>query len=406
MFVANVGQEWFTMNEGVRGEIGSHLLQTNFDPGFSRPFVNTVYGSPAYGQVCCTINAGFRQNTQTGQYEPHLKTFTAAALRARGFPIIPVTNATALRKEEWIQLDREVIKAARERLRAWADLEATNSYGGFNGMSRMTLEYEAMSDPGEALVDMDGISASRNDMPLFSLRSIPLPITHSGSTVSARKLAVSRNSGSPLDLTMMEAAGRRIGEMLEKTLIGTVTGTTYGTQSTGVTAHTGTSTVYGYRNFPYRLTSVTMTAPTGSNQTTILGKVLDMRAALQNNKFYGPYMIYTSTDWDRYLDEDYQAAGGNNPSQTLRDRIRAIEGIQDIRRLDYLTSTSASPDTFTMIMVQMTSDVCRAVNGMDLTTVQWEDKDGAQLNLKAMCIKVPQLRYDYNGNCGILHAKV
>jgi hypothetical protein len=68
-----------------------------------------------------------------------------------------------------------------------------------------------------------------------------------------------------------------------------------------------------------------------------------------------------------------------------------------VRRLDFLTST------YTMIMVQMTPDVARAINGMDLTTVQWEEKGGMQLQFKVMCIQVPQLRYDYNGNSGIMH---
>jgi hypothetical protein len=57
-----------------------------------------------------------------------------------------------------------------------------------------------------------------------------------------------------------------------------------------------------------------------------------------------------------------------------------------------------------MVMVQMTPDVARAVNGMDITTVQWESQGGMRLNFKVMCIQVPQLRADYYGNCGILDA--
>ena len=57
-----------------------------------------------------------------------------------------------------------------------------------------------------------------------------------------------------------------------------------------------------------------------------------------------------------------------------------------------------------MIMVQMTPDVARAVNGMDITTVQWESVGGMRLNFKVMAIQVPQLRADYDGRCGIVHA--
>jgi hypothetical protein len=149
-----------------------------------------------------------------------------------------------------------------------------------------------------------------------------------------------------------------------------------------------------------------------------------MRDQLYANKFYGPFMLYTSNDWDKYMDNDYILTGGNVATQTLRERLKAIEGIQDVRRLDFLfasvvttdilstsykgpgqegvTITATSP--FTLIMVQMTPDVCRAVNGMDITTVQWESVGGMRLNFKVMCIQVPQLRADNYGNCGILHA--
>ena len=375
----------FVLDGQGHGEIGERLSTVHYDPGMLRPYIDSK------GQRCATVNTG-RMSDKGPIYEK----VRIADLQSRGISS-PVFNATSLRKEEWIQIDQVVIRAARQRLRAWADLAQANTFGGFNAMSKLTLEYEAMADPGEAIVDMDGITEGRTDAPLFKLRSLPLPITHSDFFFSSRRLAVSRNTGTPLDTTMAEAAGRRVAEMIEKTVIGVNTGVTYGTQATGITAHDGTSTVYGYTNFPSRLTKTNMTIPTGSNPEVTVGDVLTMRNSLFNNKFYGPFMVYHSTDWDQYLDNDYARLGGDNASMTLRDRIRKIEGIMDVRRLDFLTST------YTMLMVQMTSDVARAVNGMEITTVQWETKGGMQLNFKVMAIQVPQLRADYSGNCGILH---
>jgi hypothetical protein len=54
-------------------------------------------------------------------------------------------------------------------------------------------------------------------------------------------------------------------------------------------------------------------------------------------------------------------------------------------------------------MVQMTSDVIQAINGMDITTLQWETVGGMQLHFKVMCIQVPQMFSDIDGNCGICH---
>ena len=126
-----------------------------------------------------------------------------------------------------------------------------------------------------------------------------------------------------------------------------------------------------------------------------------MTSAATANRYYGPYMVYHSTDWDQYLDNDYARLGGNNASMTLRDRLRRIEGIVDVRRLDFLTDDD---NPFTFIFVQMTSDVARAVVGLDLTTVQWESVGGMRLDFKVMTISVPQLRSDFEGRTGILIA--
>ena len=380
----------FIENGRAHGEVGTQLAGCQYDPGMLRPYIDN------HGQRCVTINAGHRFNHNTGKYEPYQKKVLIADLQRRGINS-PVFNATSLRKEEWLQLDTVVLRAARQRLRAWSDLAAANSFGGFNGMSKMILEHETMSDPGEAIVDMDGLTSGRTDAPKFQLEGVPLPITRSDFWFSARRLAVSRNTGTPLDTTMGEAAGRRVAEMVEKTYIGVETGITYGGASTYVGGYGRTSSVYGLTNFPSRLTKTNMTVPTGSNPEVTIADILAMRNSLYANKFYGPFMCYHSTDWDLYLDNDYARLGGNNANMTLRDRIRAIEGITDVRRLDFLTST------FTMILVQMTADVARAVNGMDITTVQWESQGGMRVNFKVMCIQVPQLRADFNGNCGILH---
>lgn len=362
-----------------------------FDAGFLRPYINNK------GQRVVKINTGkMVYNNKVNEYFPERRPVLVSSLMERGI-YSPVFNATTLRIREWIDLDTKLQLAMRQRLRAWADLAAANSYGGINGMAKMTHEYEAQSDPGEAVVDMDGLTDGRTATPLYKLRGLPLPITHSDFWYSERRLAVSRNSNSPLDTTMAEAAGRRVAELIEQTLIGSVTGITFGTESAGYGTHDNTSAVYGYTNHPQRLTKTNMTAPTGSNPEVSVANVLTMRNTMYDNKFYGPYMIYHSTDWDQYLDNDYARLGGNNASMTLRDRLRKIEGVMDVRRLDFLTST------FTMLMIQMTSDVAQAINGMEPTTVQWESSGGLRRNFKVMAIQVPLIRYDYNGVAAVMH---
>lgn len=373
----------YVLNGEGHGEVGERLGNCQFEPSLMRPYIDRR------GYQCVDVPAGYTVNSH-GIREKKYRKVKVTDLAANGYNL-PIRNATSLRKDEWLQLDRAVVRIARKRLRAWSDLMAASQYGGFDAMSKMNLEHETMSDPGEAVVDMDARTPARRDSPLFQLEAVPLPITHSDFDFSSRELAVSRNTGTPLDVTQGEASGRRVGEQVEKTLIGTVTGATY-----GVTANYGqTPSVYGYTNFPLRNTKTDMNAPTGANGPTILSDWLALRELLYDANHFGPFMVYTSSDYDQYLDNLFSTS---EPSAgTLRSRLMQIDGVTDIRRLDYLTNT------FTVIMVELTSEVVQAVNGMDLTVVQWESKGGLQLNFKVMAIQVPRFRADYDGNCGIAH---
>jgi len=363
----------FIANGAGHGEVGQALGQMNFDPGYMRPYI----GNDDERYVVINEHTGSPQKVRI------------ADLMSRGIHS-PVFNATALRKDEWVSLDNQVIKAARQRLRAWSDLAAANSMS-VPGMSKTVLEHETMEDVGEAVVDMDGLSEARNDTPRFQLEGLPLPITHSGFHFGSRKLATSRNSGTPLDTSMAEMAGRRVAEQVEKTLIGTVAGLQYGNAS----EYGRSPKIYGYTNYPDRIVDDSMTAPDGTNGPTILNEWLGLRELLYDANHYGPFMAYVSNDYDQYLDGLFSTT---EPSAgSLRKRLLEIDNISGIKRLDYLSGP------FNVILVQMTSDVARAINGMNITTIQWESRGGMQLNFKVMCIWVPQLRSDFAGNCGIAH---
>lgn len=403
----------YVMNGRAFGEIGQGMSGVSWDAGYKRPYADK------YGRLSVTINTG-RTTLIKGRQVPIREHRLVRDIVNNQGMMDPtwqmVTNATALRKEEWDQLDTKVLRAARYRLRAWGDLAQANSYGGFNGMAKSILEWETMTDPGEAIVDMNGISEGRGDQPQFQLQGLPLPITHSDFWFDSRTLAISRNSGTPLDVNMGEACGRRVAESVEKTLIGMKTGIVYGGNSTQIGGYGRASQVYGYTNFPARLTKTNLTAPNGTNAASTLADVLAMRDQLTIQKFYGPWIIYHTNDWDRYLDGDYILTGGNVATQTLRERLEAIDEVSACKRLDFFFGTQPSASTgpgtsvdvvlkpTRFLMVQMTEDVAQAVNGLDMTTLQWPDKGGLKLNFKLMTIQVGRLRCDAYGNVGILDA--
>lgn len=415
------------MMAGLRGGFHSN---PHIDPGFKRPYLDK------HGRLAVTVNTGryTTQDSRGGERRPILEHHLVRDLVNNGLMAPPpVTNATALRKEEWLELDRTVLRAARKRMRLYSDINSkSGSFGGFNAMGKMILEHETMADPGQAVVDMNGLTPGHNDETLFQLEGLPLPITHCDFWVDSRRLAISRNTGTPFDGTLGEAAARRVGEMIEKTSIGNVTGVTYGGASTHVGGYGRTSQVYGLTNFSSRLTRTgTSPATAGWTPQDTLNDVLAALQQLRNQNFYGPFMIYHSTDWDTYLDRDYFATSGTGgisgiATRTLRQRLCDIgegDGTGDgekivlgVRRLDFLfhaAPTAGSGNAgmnyydnlypYVFLIVQMTPDVIRAVNGLDVTTVQWEEKGGMMLKFKVMAIQVPQLRADYYGNAGILH---
>jgi len=389
----------FINNGQIEGQLASQLGQPEgaaFDPGVHRPFINSQ------GIKCVTLRTNQFKTDAKGNQVPVFKTFAVKELQRRGLDF-PVWNATTtLRKDQWIAMDRRVVMATRQRLRLAEYLSSRVSFGGFDAWGHMTLEYEAMSDPGEALVSMDGMQEGRNDTPAFKLRSMPLPIVHSDFRMSARLLANSRNNGRPLDSTKAEAHGRRVGELIEKLAIGRETGPEWGTVSTGPNAHDGDSQIFGLINYPDRLTKTDLTTPTGENPDATIADLLEAREQMFQAGFFGPYVIFHSTDWDQYLDRDYftgtYAQGLAGASITLRERIRRA-GFEDVIRLDFLPATSYP---FRMVMVQVTNEVVEWINGMRPTLIQWTEKGGMDLRFKIMAIQCLRLKHDYNDNCGVL----
>lgn len=400
---------------GLRAQVDfGRVLRDRFD----RPYVVCNVGEK-------TNERGERVPIKSGHYVSDL------AARGHFHPAWLNVNANSYPKEAWIELDRVILEAARPRLRAWGDLDAAAPYGGFNGMGRSTLEYQAITDPGEAFVDMDALTEGTNDELLNHLRSLPLPITHSGFFLSKRQQEIAQSGGLRLDTTYAATAARRVAERVERMTIGLGGAFAYGAVTSGPTAHdTRTaqaaqdstasqflttamdSAVYGYLNFPHRLVKTDITAPTaaGWKPSTLVDEFNAALELLRGVFHYGPFVVYNSTDWDKYLDGDYYAlatSGMAAPTQTLRNRLRQIDGVQDIRRLDFLTPTAnryvTNTNSYTLVFVQLPGN-SRAVTGMGLTTTMWPSKGGLRTDWKIMTIMVPNLRSDAYADCEILVA--
>lgn len=384
--------------------------RVGFDPGILRPVVQND------GKKYCKIKTGsmvtnkkgtvsYCADRQEGEQVPESRYVPLQTFVNNG--LVPHTyNATSLPYQTWQRIDSAVLRASRDRLNAWNDLAAANTYGGFDGMAVTALIRDTMTDPGDAKVDMDTLTDDLNDAPLFQPDILPLPIIHAGASISQRMLAQSRNGGMPLDTTMIESSGRRCAETLEKMTIGMTDFSGWIQGDTSIFTNTG---IYGFRTHPNRITKTDVTASASFVPSTLLSDVLAMKELARAQNFFGPFVLYYSTQWDQHMSKDYYAqvtaAGVINPTETMMQRLERINGIQRIAMLDRMTGNDD------LLLVQMSSETVRAVNGMEFTTVQWQVDGGAETRLRVMGIKVPDIRSQFigtsvttaNRKCGVVH---
>jgi hypothetical protein len=76
--------------------------------------------------------------------------------------------------------------------------------------------------------------------------------------------------------------------------------------------------------------------------------------------------------------------------------IEQIPQISSVEICDYLTGNQ-------LLLVQEDSSTVRTIIGMDIQTVQWQERGGLLEKFRVMAMMVPQMKVDINSNCGIVH---
>ena len=349
-------------NGAYTGELASYLASSGrLDAGSFRPFVAED------GKAYITTYKGGDRNSPAS--------YAVQEVQA---------NATTLRRDEWKHLDEAVLNVRRYRLGGIQDLIDNGLvYNLGNAFGTTVLEYHDVNDAFEADLTMDGLTRAKGDRALFGVHYLPIPIIHADYEINARQLEASRKLGNPLDTIHAEMAARRVMEKLENMLF---TDTTYSF---------GGGTIYSYLNFEPANKVSLGTAWNASAKTAagILADVIAMKQASIDAKHYGPWKLYVPTAYETVLDEDYDTT---TPGTTIRERILKVDGITGIKIIDTLPADN-------VLLVQMTPDVVRLIRGMDIQNVEWQVEGKFVTKYKVMTIQVPQIRADYNGNCGIVH---
>ena len=96
------------------------------------------------------------------------------------------------------------------------------------------------------------------------------------------------------------------------------------------------------------------------------------------------------------LDADYDST---TPGTTIRERIMKISGISSITVADHLATDQ-------VLMIEMKKSTVRLIEGIGLQNIEWSTEGRFVNKYKVITIRVPQIRSDRNGSCGIVHASV
>lgn len=354
---------------GLSGSSADKLLEHNFDPGVLRPY-REVDGRGRYtGRNLVSL----------------LKRRNDGSLVCNGDGTAQVetmvTNAPAtLRREDWLRIDTAVAMAAKPRLRVWGDIYGANPLTIANGMGVPAIQHAVATGDASATINMEPLVQGERSRPTVDTAITPLPVIYGDGSFTLREIQVSRNGSMPLDTTNIELTTRKVAEKVEQLCLGTL----------GTFTYAGGS-IYGLTNHPSRSTK-TLTNPTGSNGSTVIAEVVDMVQTLRNHFYYGPYIAYYSNAYFPFLATDY-ATGYPG---TLGDRLKAIDVNITWRSADFLGTG------FKIVVVQMTPDVVQGINGMPMTTVQWDEEGGFNKRFKVLTISIPRVRADANGYVGIV----
>lgn len=121
-----------------------------------------------------------------------------------------------------------------------------------------------------------------------------------------------------------------------------------------------------------KVEETTLASMAGVPSTVKFREVPEAIQELKNRKFFGPYVVICSPDeW-----------------RTRRLEYGAVEDVD-------LVLVGAPMRKDDLLVFQATPDVVRMVVGLEPCVVKWDGK------YKAVCVLVPQIRSDFQGNYGI-----
>lgn len=292
-----------------------------------------------------------------------------------------------LTRDSWEDFDRRALEEAQQRLVVYNRLVSAGLTREItNAMGRTVITWQKIDDMNPAEFSMHPEARTTNERLEYTEVSLPNPITHKDFDLDIRSIRAHQDRGEPLDDTHVRDAGRVVGEALENLVL-------FGGASAATTF--GGNTLYGLTTHPDRNTlgfggSEAWDAGTKTGEE-IVTDVLSMIEAARADRHYGPFLLIVAGNYSTDLQEDFKA----NSDLTIEQRVRQINGIQDLVYADFLSDA--------VLLVQLSSSVVQIADGEGIQTVQWESPSGFTSMFKVMAIQVPIVKSTAALRSGIVH---
>ncbi len=280
-----------------------------------------------------------------------------------------------LRENDTREIDEALVRVARRDLRAVARLRQLGLVKPLKNIGITSYEYDRITPVGPASQSMSILDIGEADLITFGRTAIPVPVTASQFKLDARQLAGGQATGGTIDTTNVEEHTRAVAEKMEDTLVN------------GSNVVLGSNTLPGYTNFGARAQvsfSDTAWDQISGTPGAAITDVLNMRSALRDNGFTGPYDLYIPTNYDGVLDSDYK----DFSDRTLRERLLAIDGIQSVSVLPSLPADN-------VLLVQTTQSVVQWADGQDITVVTWDVMGGLAMRWAIINVGAPALKQSF-----------
>jgi|694.fasta_scaffold49332_4 uncharacterized linocin/CFP29 family protein len=340
--------------------------------------------SASSGEAAKILGNGARPiiNEKTGQPLFDQRTGQLQIMTSRGL----VVNS-ALRKDEWEELDRAIVQAAVAPLNMTQRMIAAGLTRPLGGLGTLIAQYNQISEMTQANVSLSGNASGQKDRVDYDLVGVPVPVIFKEFELNQRYLEASRRLGDSIDTANGAAAARVVGEKVEDLLIN-------GDASVNLNGNT----IHGLTSHPDRNTN-TATALGGGDFATIsniMPTFSGILSELKADNYRGPYGVFVAdTQYDQMAFNVYSDGSG----QSALNRVLQIPSIQFI-------DSSAWLDAGEIVVVNLSRDVVELAYVQQywpITNLEWTSGDGMQSNFKVMTVFAPMVKSDYSGRSGVFH---